>query len=245
MANTHLNAILPPEDVHVFFVLEGPHLYRKLASGAAMPVKSMDANHAVTLFNGQRLRGVDIAWCLYYGNWPEFPVVQLGTDPLDFSRGNLYPARVKRLRYREIKKGPLYFHPLSNMGHISPGACRAHWEMMAAEFYRRDMVYVERVEAFERDLRAKYLLETGAVRKPVNVKTDFKKPSRPKAIEGREWHWVKDKWIDIPVAIHVCDDYRVRLAATLAGCTEFRFDPAEQRVFAYLPDGSRWTPAMQ
>jgi hypothetical protein len=240
-----LNSILPPESVHKHFVLEGPRLYRKLASGAAVLVKSMDANLVVTVFEGTRLRGVDIAWCLYTGNWPKFPIVQIGEDPMNFSQGNLYPARLKTLRYRLTQRGQLYYHPLSDMGHISPVRCREHWEMLAVEWYSRDLLYVEKVEAFEREQRAQYIREARPPSRVEKVDTRVRRNSRPKAIDGREWHWVKDKWIDIPVAVHVCDDYRVRIAATLAGCAEFRFDPVAQQVFAYLPDGQRWTPAMQ
>jgi hypothetical protein len=237
------NSILAPEEVHKHFVLEGSRLYRKLASGAAVPIRSMDGNYAVTLFNNQRLRGVDIAWCLIHGNWPEFPIVQIGQDPLDFSVRNLFAARLRRYRYAEKQRGALFYHPLSKIGHATSKACRAHWEMLVVEYYSKDSPYVAKVEAYNREMREKYLRETAPLRQP-DLRPEVK-PSRPPAKPGREWHWYKNEWIDIPVAIHVADDHRLRIEATLAGCTEFRFDPDRQQVFAYRADGSRWTPAMQ
>lgn len=245
MTTITADQILPPEEVSKYFVLEGHRLYRRLESGACTLVKSMDGHQAVTIFKRHRLRGVDIAWCLYYGNWPHFPIVQIGEDPLDFSKGNLFAARLKTLRYRQTPRAKLFYHPLSDVGHATPERCRQHWEMLAMEWYSRDMLYVERVETFAREQRAKYLRETQPLLRSDRTHARVHKMSRPKAIPGREWHWVKDKWIDLPEPIHVADDYRMRLAATLAGCTEFRFDPTEQRVFAYLPSGERWFPAVQ
>lgn len=248
---SNLNGILPQEEVHKHFVLEGSRLYRKLASGAVQSLKSMDGKLVVTLFKSQRLRAVDIAWCLIYGNWPSFPIVQLRDDPFDFSQGNLFPARTRRLRCEQRQRGNLYVHPLSSLSHLTPERCRKHWEEMAADFYGKDLAYVLKLEQFERDLRHKALLETKAIQIPVPVHREDPrwkaayKPSRPPAIAGREWHWVKDQWIDIPVACHVADDYRVRIAATLAGATWFQFDPEIQQVRAYLPDGTLWTPATE
>lgn len=251
MIVSNLNSILPQEEAHKYFVLEGSRLYRKLASGAVQALKSMDGKQVVTLFKSHRLRAVDIAWCLIYGNWPSFPIVQLNDNPHDFSQGNLYPARTRRLRYEQRQRGALFVHPLSSLSHATPERCRKHWEELAADFYVKDLTYVLKLEEFERGLRLKALQEMRAVQVPVpSHKEDPKwkavqKPSRPPAIPGREWHWVRDEWVNIPVACHVADDYRVRIAATLGGATWFQFDPEIQQVRAYLPDGSLWSPAAE
>jgi hypothetical protein len=68
------------------------------------------------------------------------------------------------------------------------------------------------------------------------------RPPRPPIKPGREWHWFKGEWHDVPVAVHVADDYRVRIAACQAGAVRFEFDPAQQRVLAFMPDGAQWHP---
>jgi hypothetical protein len=246
----NLDAVLAPEEIHKHFVLEGSRLYRKLATGAVTQLKSMDGNLVVTIFNKQRLRGVDIAWCLIYGNWPRYPIVQLRDDPLNFAPNNLFPARLRALRYVQKPRGNLFVHSLSSLSHSSPERCRAHWEECAAEVYKKDLPYVLRVEEYERGLRAEYLRSMAQVRVPEPPKMDPKmkaamKPSRPTAKPGREWHWWDNQWVDVPVACHVADDYRRRVVATLAGATWFQFDPEIQQVRAYMPDGTLWAPATE
>jgi hypothetical protein len=234
----NLNRILKQEDVPQHFVLEGSRLYRKYSTGAVTQLKSMDGNTVVTLFDGHRLRGVDIAWCLLHGNWPAFPIVQLHEDPHDFSEGNLYPARLKRLRYRETQKGLLFYHPLSLLGHISAKRCREHWEHLAHDYYMKDYTYVLRAEAYDREMRLTTLQSLPPKPVPPEHAQYAKRPARPKAVPGMEWHWWQGAWISVPVAVHVSDDYRVRIKAAQAGATSFRFDPEAQRTRAYLPDGS-------
>jgi hypothetical protein len=240
---TNHNRVLPQEQIHQHFVLEGSRLYRKLASGASARLRSMDGNQVVTLFKNERLLGTSIAWCLIYGNWPEFPIVQLSEDPHDFSQDNLFPARIKRVRYYETPVGSLYRHPLSTRLHPSSRMCRKDWESMARDYYLKDFTYVQMVEANSREMRARYLAEVAQYKPELvpEVRTERAvRPSRPKAIPGREWHWHDGAWMHIPVACHVADDYKRRIAATLAGAIAFRFDPARQLVDAILADGSVW-----
>lgn len=234
----NLNAVLPQEDVPKYFALEGSRLYKRLASGAVSLVKSRDGGQIVTLFKGQRLVGADIAWCLIYGNWPEYPIAQLRWNPLDFSEDNLYPARLRRLRYIERQSGNLYFHPLSQFGHSSPERCRANWEELAREFYVRDMAGILRMEAANRELRAKYLRETAAARATVPQNTRPVRGSRPVALPGMEWHWWMDRWISVPVACHVADDYRVRIEKQELGAVRFVFNPETRRVDAFDAAGA-------
>jgi hypothetical protein len=241
----NLNNLLPPEQVHKYFVLEGSKLYRKLTTGSATLLKSRDGKQVVTLFKTEKLLGTSIAWCLIYGNWPEFPIVQLSEDPFDFSQDNLYPARIKRLRYCETVVGNLLKHPLSTRLHINSRLCRKDWEDMARDFYLKDYAYVLRLETVQRELRAQHLAEL-AQYKPELVPAARPeherpvRPARPKAIPGREWHWYNDAWMHIPVACHVADDYRVRIKAVLAGAVAFLFNASTSRVDAILPDGSVW-----
>jgi hypothetical protein len=242
-----LNSVLPQEDIHKHFVLEGSRLYKKLASGAVTQLKSLDGKQVVTMFNKHRLRGVDIAWCLIHGNWPKFSIAQLRDDPLDFSESNLWPARMRVLRYIQTKRGNLYYHPLSTLPHPTPERCRRNWEELAREAYAKDLMYVLKLEESERILRQQYLRETAAVRIEVPDHSHKRtlKPARPKEIPGREWHWWDGRWIDVPVACHVADDYRVRIQAVLGGATWFQYSTDLGRVLAYLPDGSLWTPATE
>lgn len=242
-----LNAVIPQEEIHKHFVLEGSRLYRKLATGAVSQLKSLDGRMVVTMFKNQRLRGVDIAWCLIHGNWPKFPIAQLRDNPLDFSENNLYPARFRVFRYIEKHVGNLYYHPLSTLGHGTPERCRRNWEELAREEYVKDMPYVLRLEESERQLRLQYLRDMAKVHieVPGNSHRRLPKPARPAAKPGREWHWWDGQWVDVPVACHVADDYRLRIIATQAGATWFQYSPDLGRVLAYLPDGSVWSPATE
>jgi hypothetical protein len=241
---TNYLPILPPEEVHKHFALEGSRLYRKLATGQGTQLKSRDGNYVVTLFKGHRMLGVDIAWCLIHGNWPMFPIAQISADPLDFSEGNLFPARHRRLRYVQRFKAGMYFHPLSQFAYSKPEMCRADWEERAKDIYRKDLAYVLRLEATQREQREIYLRETRAIRRPEVVRPAKEpRPSRPYAVHGMEWHWYGGEWISVPVACHVADDYRRRIQAWQAGARVFAFDPESRQVHAYLPDGTRWGAA--
>lgn len=233
MYMTDLNQVLPQEDIHIHFVLEGSRLYRKLASGAATQLKSLDGNQVVTAFNSHRLRGVDIAWCLIYGNWPHFPIVQLRGDAHNFDRHNLYPARTKRLRYTETRRGRLFVHPLSSIGHVSSSMCRGHWEDLAHDYYVKDMPYVLQVEEQLRAVRAQTVDPRGSAAGAGTLAERPVKLSRPPAVAGREWHWVKAEWISVPVACHVADDYRVRVQKQALGAVRFEYDPAVRMVRGY------------
>jgi hypothetical protein len=241
--HTNLNSVLPPEQIHKYFVLEGSKLYRKLASGTAALLTSKDGYKIVTLFDGVKIHGTSIAWCLIHGNWPLYPITQLGADPADFSPANLYPTRLKRLRYAEGRRGNLYTHPLSTRAHISSYACRKDWETLAKDFYLKDLGYVLKLESHQREMRAAHLAELATLKPelvPVPKAEHVKRSARPRAIPGREWHWHDEAWMDIPVACHVADDYRVRIKAVLAGAKAFIFNAEAQRVDAIMPDGSVW-----
>lgn len=240
MSVTNFDKVLPQEEVHQFFALEGSRLYKKLASGAVTQLKSLDGARVVTIFKGARLVGADIAWCLLYGNWPEFPIAQISSDPLDFSETNLFPARVKRLNYVERLVGKTYFHPLSTHGHLTQERCRKHWEMLAREYYVPDMAYVLRLEAANREMRAKHLAEMKRLSpsSPLLPRGERAlRTKRPSPVPGMEWHWHGDAWVSVPIACHVADDYRKRVQAWQAGARTFAFSPITRRVHAYYPDG--------
>lgn len=231
------NRFLAQEEVDKHFVLEGSKLYRKLADGSVKQLKSLDGTKVVTLFNSHRLIGADIAWCLLYGNWPQFPLVLLGADPLDFTPTNIYPARTRRLRYMHSQKGALHYHSLSRLPFVSEERCRADWEDTAREFYKKDLPYVLRLEEAERGLRASYVDDLREVQKVVPLPVAAVRGKRPRQLAGYEWHWNAGEWIAVPEACHVSDDYMVRIRRQRAGAVRHEFQPLHQEVWGFNAAG--------
>lgn len=250
LASNSINAVLTPEDVPLHFQLIGSRLYRKHVDGTLRQLKSMDGLKVVTLFRTARILAVDIAWCLHRGNWPMFPIVQIGDDPLDFSENNLYAARTRQLRYRIMPNERGFSHNLASGYFRTVQECRASWESCARSFYAGDQAMIYSLEADQRRLRAQYLADMAALKKSNIHNPDpmpavrkrperpFKgpahaKPPKPRAIPGREWHWYMGEWVDVPEAVHVADDYRVRIQKWKLGARRFEFCPARQMVLGY------------
>lgn len=234
------NQILSQEDVKEHFVLEGSRLYRKFSDGAARQLASRDASKVVCMFRGARLLGVDIAWCLLYGNWPVFPIVQIKSDPYDFSAENLFPARLRQLRYCQTPAAHLWRHNLTSLTFKTPGLCRADWEERARDFYVKDLHYVQSIEANERKLRAEYIADLVEANKNIpkprmrrEKAAPTAKPKKPTAVAGREWHYNAGEWISVPVACHVADDYMVRIRRQRAGAVRHEFQPAYGEVWGF------------
>jgi hypothetical protein len=153
------------------------------------------------------------------------------------------PARLNRLRYRETEKDGLYYHPLSATGFRSPETCRLNWAVFAREHYMKDLDYVLHLEAQERELRRGVPvpeLPKIRTRGPNRPRTPdgVVRSTRPAPVEGMEWHWYEGKWISVPVACHIADDYLERIRKWLAGAVRFAFNPDYQEVWGYNEAGA-------
>jgi len=234
---------MPAEQVPNFFFNGRGGLHRKLADGTFKPIRSMNGGRLVTMHKGERLYGIDIAWCLRYGNWPMFPLTCVSGDPYDLTEDNVFPVRLRFLRYRETERAGDFFHPLSEAPYRDPIACKASWVMCATDEYRKDLAYVEHLEQKARELRRASLPKPETKRLPVSAKPDAASnllPKRPARVPGRVWHYYRKAWLSVPEPVHVSDDYRVRCLATLCGAEKFAYDPDYQQTLAYMPDGSMW-----
>jgi hypothetical protein len=237
---------LAPEHVSQYFTASRG-LYRILADGSMKEVTYLEGGRLLAVVGGEKLFAPDIAWCLHYGNWPKYPLVQLDGDPFNCSLDNLMPARVKRLRYRQKEVDGRFYHSLApKLPFRTAAECRRNWTAHARDHYAKDLDYVLEVEARERELRAAAALpaaplplvrarraERAERAVPVGAR-----PPRPMAVDGMEWHWWEGAWISVPVACHVADDYRVRIEKWLKGAVRFVFQPEYQEVWALRADCS-------
>lgn len=237
---------IPASQVPNYFAVSGPTIYKILADGSLSELRTLDGGKLSVRVKGQRVLAIDIAWALQYGNWPKFPLVQVSADPFDCRvLENVFPARLRRLRYRQLFKDGKFYHPLSKLGLTTPEQCRTSWTAHARSIYMDDVDHVLAIEAEERKLRA----AAGLVDEvPVSAKrqrmTERRqqvhtgpKPARPRAPEGQEYHWFRGEWRLVPVAVHVADDYVIRIRAFEQGATQARFNPVYGTVWYYDKDG--------
>lgn len=222
-----------PNEIIRDFVFVGGMLYRKMQDGTLHHLKTVDRGQLVVMYKRQRILGIDITWCLHYGNWPKFPLHHLSQDPFDLRIETIYPARVKKLRYR-VTRGldGLYRHSMSHTGHETPDECWRNWAVHARSHYLEDLPYVVEVERREREMRRnsepagtvpELVHSADKLREKSRVKGVLR-PPKPEAPEGMRAYWYKNMWVVAPVAAHVADDYRARCQAALEGKHGSRYE---------------------
>lgn len=234
---------LMPEVARLCYV-ENKGLYRRLASGAFKPLTTVNGKRLMVVHEGERIDGPELVWCITYGCWPKYPLVQLDGNPHNTSIDNIFPVRVKPLRYRATLKGGLHYHPLAEIGFKTEPECRANWARHAADHYRKDLPYVLAEQEREMKLRSETVTKEqihAAMRKAApRVRTVPPKPkptSRPAPVPGRVWHWYESAWLSVPEPVHVADDHRVRCRKVLAGAVRFEFKPEYSEVWGYDEKG--------
>ena len=121
------------------FTLANGRLYRQLAGGAVRPVTLVVEGRLMSRVLGTVYYGADIAWVLYYGSSPMFPVFCLNGDPHDLSQENVVAARVKRLRFRFKESRAGFRHSLNPSLYFKTLiACKDDWVGMARRYYAAD-----------------------------------------------------------------------------------------------------------
>lgn len=231
---------MDPELVPRFFAHEIT-IYRRRADGSCKRLSAVNSGRLVAVFDHERIDGADIAWCLRYGNWPKFPLVILDGDPFNLQIENLFPARLKKLRYVQYEDGGKFTHPLSKVVFRNARDCRIDWIEKARDHYTKDLGYVLQLEADERELRKKAnaptpgrldwearqrasaAARTARLRK--GAETAVPRTKRPPVVPGMVWHYYKKSWISVPPAVHVSDDVRNRCAAWLKGAVRAEYQP--------------------
>ena len=215
------------------FCLENGQLYRKRLDGTVRAVRLVERGRVVSMLNGRKYFGPDIAWCFYYGVAPMYPVVHLSADPHSLGKEHLACARLNRLRYACVESSSGFKHPLSQLPFMSAFSCRADWEMRARSHYAKDMAFIlakqdeakalamasGQLETYQRPVKVR--------RAPVSTKP---RSDRPEPVQGRQWKWYKDAWISLPDAVHPSDDWMVRAEAVLRNPeATFYYDTLLQR----------------
>lgn len=228
-----------PGAVPYHFAYGPDGLKRRLADGTYKPIRALNGGRVMAVHEGERIYGIDIAWCLRYGNWPKYPLANVDGNPFNLGPDNIFPARLGAIRYREtVKKDGKYYHPLSDTPFNSSERCRKAWNYAAADRYRDDLSYVLEEEERERKLRlASDPTPPDSRRRsqriPVSQKPRVAMPPRPKAIEGRVWHFHAKKWLSVPQPVHVADDYRIRCLKVLKGAVRFEYMPDYEEVWGF------------
>lgn len=234
-----------PEYVLEHFTVDNRMIYRRLASGAYTAVKSLQGGQLGVRVFGEWLKAMDIAWCLYYGNWPSFMLTLLDGDPYNLDIENIMPVRTRQLRCRLIHDGRGWTHNFSKVPFATEGQARKSWATYAREYYTKDLAYVVELERLDRERRLATLAAQPKLRpelpkhkprgKPFGAGQPVPgaKPKKPEKIEGRVWHWVKTEWVSLPESCHVADDWHERLRKQKLGAVRFEFQPEYQEVWAY------------
>lgn len=239
-----------PEHILETFVVDNGALFRRLAKGALSSVTSLQGGQLCVKVFGERIKAMDIAWCLYYGNWPSYLLTLLDGNPHNVSMDNIMPVRVKQLRCRLEHDSRGWRHSLSKQIFASEAQARKNWTVFAREHYSRDLAYIIELERVDRERRLATLAAQPALR-PAPLKhrprglafgtgqpSPAGKPRKPEKISGRVWHWVKTEWVSLPESCHVADDWHVRLRKQRAGAVRFEFQPEWQEVWGFREDGS-------
>jgi hypothetical protein len=216
------------------FCLDDGQLYRKRLDGTVRPVRLVERGRVVSMLNGRRVFGPEIAWCIYYGVAPLYPVVHLSENPHKLGEIHLVCARLKRLRYALVESSTGFTHPLSQLPFATAQQCRSDWESRARRYYAADMPFImaqqDEAKALsagsERPPRGR---KPPKPRKPVSAASKPPK-ERPEPVQGRQWKWYKDAWISLPDAVHPSDDWMVRAEAVLRNPeATFYYDTVLQR----------------
>lgn len=214
-------------------------LFRRLASGRCKPITAVNSGRLVTTFDNERLDAAAVVWCLHYGNWPKYPLAVVDGDPHNLTLENIFPVRLGWVRYRERIVAGKYYHPLSKLPWRNEQECRNSWVYFACEHYRKDLGFVLKQEADERELRAKSNLPNPVLidyerRKAARDKARAARfgervpvvaPKRPATVPGRVWHYYKKQWLSVLPPVHVSDDCRRRCCATLRGAVRSEYQP--------------------
>lgn len=235
---------------YLYFKITQGRLYKVLASGKLRPVTAIHNGRVVARIDGNEYDAAMVAWTLHYGIWPRYPLVYADGDPHNVREDNLFAARepLKRCTLRTI--GKVIYHPLSKVGHANKEAAREHWQKLYAAELMQDMAAVisQQQEELERHADkldpTRWLIEPSAKqrkagRKPLPVReglTKHGKPykpkptQRPKAVEGKKWHWYESAWLLVPKACHVSDDKNIRChAVKYLNAVEFYYDHSQER----------------
>ncbi len=222
---------LHPLAIHDHFVYTD-YLYRKLADGTCKAVNHVRGSQVVVIFGSLTLRATDIIWCLHYGNWPKYPLVQLDGDMWNLRMANIMPARLRRLRFRCVKTREGFSHPLAKVHFATAERCREDWADKARDFYVRDFPLVLEIEAKERDLRAMAGEDTfKRLPKFQRRKVLSNRPNptqRPANIAGKVWHWLDGEWASVAPPCHPSDDFMVRIAQSKLG-NRMIYDPVKEK----------------
>lgn len=216
------------------FAVEDDRLVRKLATGHCRPVTLIDRGRLASMLGGVRYFGPEVAYACIYRVVPMFPIVQVDGDPFNMAENNLMPARLQRLRYREIAVTGGFRHPLSRSPFRTTQECYKDWVMLARQSYQRDKPHVRQLE--DEAQGRKPVVPRIEVTAPRRVAAPVKRrEDKPEAVEGRSWRWWEGSWLSLPMPVHCSDDWMVR-AAVVAEHPEARFvyDPVAQRTMSVI-----------
>lgn len=208
-------------------------LYRRLQGGLKRRVTTVHAGRLVTMLDGRKHYGPDIAWVCHHMFVCPFPVVAVDGNPHNLSVDNVMAVRHKRLNFRVTAVGQGVRHPLSKVVFRDRDAAFKDWVIRAREYYMRDQHAVMMLAPPE-SARAEMMTAVRererqemarGPRAPSLVKTP-----KPQREIGRDWVWHAGRWVSCPKPVHVSDDAQVRAAACLVNPdARFRYDPTLDR----------------
>ena len=215
------------------FTVSDGRLYRRLSTGHVRPVRVVERGRLVSMLNGVKLCGPEVAYACLHRVVPMFPIVQIDSDPFNMAETNLSPARTRRLRFRCVSVAGGFRHPRSHEVFKTEELAHIDWVNAARLFYQADKAYVRALEDQNQVIKPEALERVAVRRVRLSAATD--KPLKPKAVAGRSWHWWKGAWLSLPEAVHSSDDWMVRAAVvTEHPSARFVYDPVQQRTLSVV-----------
>lgn len=215
------------------FAVEDGRLFRRLASGHSREISVIERGRLVSVLDGRKYYGPDVAWACHYLAVPMFRVITLDGDPFNLAEDNLMPVRLKRLRYRVIEVPGGFRHPRTRETFPSERHAHADWVRSASRYYREDKPYVRSLEDQHQPTKPEAPEKrTERFRAPSTVSG---RPLRPEVVWGRSWHWWEGRWLSLPDACHASDDWMVRAAVvSQSPGARFVYDSVAQRTVAVI-----------
>lgn len=215
-----------------FFVVDRT-LHRVLDVGVK-PVGYVRDNTSYVMFKGREYRAADVAWCAHTGAWPLHMIVTENGRPTDLHISNLLPITGTNHRCVLRQHGSDWSHNLSRFLHPSEADARLDWRK------ERSRIYRPRTEALmEADIRdaVSYQVNVQAYEKPkLDVRqlklAPKRRPTKPKAVEGKKWHYYEGQWELTGQPCHVMDDYVVRAHSSRYLKATMRWSEEHGRVIA-------------
>jgi len=187
------------------------------------------------VFKGKEYRAASVAWFLQTGAWPLHLVVPTNGKPFDLDLRNLLPITGTNFRYvPRLEPSGDWSHNLGRSLYATEAECRHGWLLARQAFYSPA---AESIKSLDQRATLQYQMDIGVVVErhkvvPAARMSAERRPTKPKVVDGKKWHWYEKRWELTDMPCHPMDDYIVRCHASRYLGAKMRFSPEHGRVIA-------------